>query len=80
MERYTETSRQRKSGGAREAARREAEAEQARQEQEIREAEQRRAEFDRRRKMAQVQWTGDRLEPDDNPESHFAKLPTTRIS
>ena len=24
--------------------------------------------------MAQLQWTGDKLEPGDNPESHFARV------
>ena len=63
----------------REAARREAErAKQEAREQEARKQrkarEAREAEFIRRRKMTQLQWTGDRLEPGDNPESHFARV------
>ena len=59
----------------RERARREAaEArEQARQEQALLEDE-RQAKKTRRKKMTQVQWTGDRLEPGDNPDSHFARV------
>ena len=30
--------------------------------------------IDRRKRMAQLQWTGDRLEPGDNPDSHFARV------
>ena len=63
----------------REAARREAErARQEAREQEAREQrktrEVREAEFIRRRNMTQLQWTGDRLEPGDIPESHFARV------
>ena len=59
----------------RERVRREAEKarEQARQEKDLLE-QRRKAQESRRRKMAQVQWTGDKLEPGDNPDSHFARV------
>ena len=57
----------------RERAKREA-AQKARKDRSLLEAEQRQAELNRRRKMAQVKCTGDRLEPGDNPDSHFARV------